>query len=748
MNISQYINAGKITVEGIIAETPVSQTDRKILIINCLRILKDKSYLPVSGKIRLTIPADSIFQYGDFVRFHSTVKKIYRFNNPGSYDYERLLSLRGIYAAGFIEDNSGIVLLRKDAASKMKLKLESFRAYLKEIILNNASSPQREIIGAMTLGSKHEIPLEVRDNFNKTGTSHILAISGLHIGMVAATSFFFFFLLFKLSERMMLRFNIIKLASTAAFMMVLLYAFIAGMGITVTRAAIMAFVFLIALLSGRQKDMYNTLALAGIIILIISPEAIFDVSFQFSFLSVLAIIFIARRFDEIPLKNFPFLPLWSQKVIRYIYWTIIICAAATIGTLPLMMYYFNRVSLISILANMIVVPLLGTLTLAILMLFIVCAFFSAVLAGYFVKIASFFTQTAINIIDKLASVPYSSLNSFQPNLIEIVLFYLSIYLLIKWLDERRRKKTDTDFSIHRLRALKYTLLLVIIFFSADITYHSLKDRFSRDLKVTVIDVGQGNSTLVSLPGGYHMLVDGGGFAESTFDCGKSVLSPFLHHQRINRIDTVVLSHPHPDHMMGLIYMMNNFNVRQLWKSVVPVDTAIFPQWGRAIRINDIKVSTLSNTSPETIINGVIIKILWPPDYSADKLQDLSFDEINDASLVLKITFGKISFLIPGDISAEVEKKLIKSGADLKSDVLVVPHHGSRLSSSPEFIKAVGCRYAIVSAGKFNIFRHPHPSVVQKYKDAGAVVLRTDMDGAITLTTDGNYLHKDTFIKDK
>jgi competence protein ComEC len=245
-----------------------------------------------------------------------------------------------------------------------------------------------------------------------------------------------------------------------------------------------------------------------------------------------------------------------------------------------------------------------------------------------------------------------------------------------------------------------------------------------------------------------MLIDGGGFSDSSFDTGKSVVAPFLYHERISNVDTVVLSHPHPDHLLGLIYIMNNFNVGQLWRSNLPIDLEDYPEWEKAIKLNNIHVSLVSNIFPEKIFNGVRVNVLWPPNYSAQETNNLSYDEVNDSSLVLKITFGKVSFLIPGDISADVERQLIKFGVDLHSDVLVVPHHGSGYSSSAEFIKAVACHYAIVSAGKANVFHHPHPSTLQRYKDAGVNIFRTDRDGAITLTTDGNDLHIDSFIKSR
>jgi competence protein ComEC len=357
-------------------------------------------------------------------------------------------------------------------------------------------------------------------------------------------------------------------------------------------------------------------------------------------------------------------------------------------------------------------------------------------------------QISVNIINKLAAPSWSSFNCITPNIIEITLFYLFIFLVIQFIEARKKRKTKKGFSPRRFLILKYLLITTVVFFAADIIYLSFRDKLSPDLKITVIDVGQGNSTLVRFPGGKNMLIDGGGFSDSSFDTGKSVLAPFLYHERISNVDTVVLSHPHPDHLLGLIYIMNNFNVRQAWRSNLPIDLEDYPGWKKAIKRNNINVSLVSNKFPEKIFNGVRVNVLWPSNYSIYEMNNLSYDEVNDTSLVLKITFGKVSFLIPGDISADVEKQLIESKIDLRSDVLVAPHHGSGYSSSAEFIKAVACRYAIVSAGKANVFRHPHPSTLQRYNDAGVSIFRTDRDGAVTLTTDGNNLRINTFVKQK
>ena len=745
-DIQNFADQDTMAVEGVIVESPVSYIDKDVLIVRCLRVVTDKSYVPATGYVRLAVPTRLNLRYGDFIRFHSSLRVIHNFNNPGAFDYKRFMNLQGIYVSGFINDPSKIILLRKHSSGNIKNTIESFRIYLKKIISENSASPQKSIIEAMTLGNQNEIPAEIRDNFSKTGTSHILSISGLHVGMVAASFFFLIFLLLKSSEYLMLKFNIVKIAAASAFGMVLIYATIAGMGVTVLRATLMAFIFLIALLIGRRKDFYNTLAVAGLLILLISPEALFDISFQLSFISVLAIIYIVPRFGNLLPGKISSLPSGLQSLIRYAYMTVVVSLAATLGTLPLIVFYFDRVSLVTILANLIAVPLLGTLTLALAMFFILSAFFSPVIAGYFVQLASFTTRISVDIINHLAGFSWSSLSLSKPSLMEIVLFYLLIFFAVQWMDDVRKKRNDLHFSSRRFAFINYALILIVVIIGANAAYLTLRDRLSHDLTVTVIDVGQGNSTLVRFPRGENMLIDGGGFSKGSFDVGKGVVAPFLYHQRINHIGTAVLSHPHPDHLLGLIYILNHFNVHEIWQTPLPVNPEIYPEWESAITANHIKTRLLNNTAGEKNINGVRIKILWPPDNLHQSGDKLSHDEENDSSMVMKITYGSVSFLFPGDISSDVENFLVRSGADLKSDVLIIPHHGSKHSSSAEFIRAVGCRYAVVSAGKSNVFRHPHPSVLQRYRQAGVYIFRTDCDGAVTFKTDGHYLRTETFVR--
>lgn len=738
-HIVHHVKQGKQTIEGTVTSTEQTSADRYSMIVRCGRILKNDSSYPVSGLIRLTIPSQLNFQYGDFVRFHTSIKRIHSFHNPGSFDYERYLHRQGIYVTGFIADSAGIVLIRHNTASGIKLRLEKFRSYLKQLIYANAPSPEREILEAMILGNQKAIPADVRDNFAKTGTSHILSISGLHVGLVASAGFFIALILLKSSEYFMLRFNIIKIATATAFLPVAVYALVAGMGTTVLRASLMTLAFLTALLIGKPKDLYNILFFAALVILIFVPEALFDISFQLSFSAVLAIVIILSKLNISTIPIPMSLPAGLHPLIHWIYTFILVSTAATLGTLPIIVYYFNRVSAVTLIANLIAVPLLGMLTLIPAMSFIMTASFSPWLSGLLIKAASFFTGLAVDVINWLASWPWSSFSFIKPNIMEIVLFYIIGFLLLSLKSNPGEKKIRKSETSHPV-LMKTALLIALILMITDVVYLTLKEQYSRDIKMTAIDVGQGSATLFQFPGGVNMLIDGGGFYDSSFDMGKLVIAPFLYAKRIRKIDIVVLTHPHPDHLQGLIYILKNFDVQEVWSTGVKADNDLYRLWEKTISEHKIKMKYLSSQTPSVNLSGALIHFLWPlPPKNREDLET-SEDELNDSSVVMKITYAAESFLVTGDISSFVETRLIESGQNLKSDILLVPHHGSKHSSSPDFIRAVSCRYAIISAGKRNVFRHPHPDVLDRYISAGIHIFRTDKNGAISVETDGKTMN--------
>ncbi len=778
-HIRNFHGSGKMNVEGMICDNPHVSSEKTELLVSASRILVNGRYLPSSGHLLLNIREPDPFHYGDYIRFQSSIRLPHNFGNPGGFDYEKYLRIRGILARAFVNDATGFVVLRRETGNALRTRMERFRDLIRKSIRETAPGTEGKIIQALILGDQKEIPQEIMEKFNRTGTTHIIAISGFNIGIVAVFSVFTIRLLLKCSEYLQLRCNMTRISTLFAILIVILYTFIAGSGISVVRASIMVVLFMIAILINRERDLYNTLALAAFVILVASPHSLFDISFQLSFVAVASLLFLTPRLTAL-LPSPPESPSvtreerlkrHSKKALRAGIIFFLVSLTATLGTLPLILLYFNRLSLVTLAANMIVVPILGILAIPFCLFIVLAVPISTPLADIIIGFSAVLVNISLLLVDALASLPWSSINVSTPTFSEIGAFYLLLISAGFWLDRLNRKE-DTMTPGKTMLLWKIIPVLIILFFIVDGTWIYLKGQHRGRLTLTAVDVGQGNAILVQFPGGKRLLVDGGGFFDDTFDVGKYVVAPFLWKERISRIDTVVLTHPHPDHLQGLLFILENFNVSEVWTNGEVSDTPLYLSFRQIIEKRGIPLRILSDRTPALEVSGVVIRILSPMETSAIPVAIHSFltqeendanpssvlpvtqasakrgarvsDDVNDRSLVMKLTFGSRSFLLPGDISKNTELRIVESTGGLDSDVLFVPHHGGFRSSTVPFLEKVMPQVAVVSCGADNVFHVPHPDVLERFKQIRSHIYRTDRDGAITIETDGEELHIRTF----
>ncbi len=743
-HVSRFCSDRLIGLEGLICENPNRSPDKTDLVLQATRIVQNGLGVPVYGKVLLSVyDVRDMPRSGDCIRVKLKLKRPRNFNNPGGFDYEGYLRLKGILVRSYIDSSSKMVIIRGNGNQPLSSRIEAFRDKVRILIRNHAPPEQGPILQAMVLGEQNEIPKDILAAFNRTGTTHILAISGFNVGIVFLISMFGIQHLLKSSEFLLLRFNSIKIATLLTAVPVILYAFIAGLGMSVIRAALMFLALIVAVVFGKERDLPNTLALAALAMLALYPPALFDVSFQLSFVAVAAILFIVPRFSGPLQSGWNTEPLQKpgvlRKALRLFSIFLLVTAAATLGTIPLTTYYFNTFSLIVVIGNILLIPVMGYAVTLLSMAIILAAPVSTVIAVTLIKISSILIQISVAIAGYLSSLPFASIYVATPTRIELAGYYLLLVTLVLSLDfylkrhgpERSRNAMYWKWSCA-------ASVLIMFFFAAESLYLKLQERRMDRLSVTFIDVGQGNSALVKLPGGATMLIDGGGSYDDRFDMGRNVIAPFLWKEKISTVDRVVLTHPHPDHLNGLIFILEHFSVREVWSNGSETMDESFLKFKGIIREKGMTHRVLNR--PANFHSGpVFIQVLNPEARNSSVLEPDNL--LNDSSLVLTLKYKKVGFLFPGDISSRVENRILKEHHDLRAQVLLAPHHGSRSSRNLSFLKKVRPDMVVFSCGSGNLFRLPSADVLEDCRSIGAAVFRTDLDGAIMIETDGEKIIK-------
>ncbi|MBW1892961.1 MAG: DNA internalization-related competence protein ComEC/Rec2, partial [Deltaproteobacteria bacterium] len=520
----------------------------------------------------------------------------------------------------------------------------------------------------------------------------------------------------------------IKCAALLACVPVILYGIVSGMSPSTQRAVIMVIGFLMTFLFEQKQDTLNTLAVAAFVILVISPTSLFSVSFQLSFAAVFFIVYASLKLIKKDLQDNRTLTKTVRKIVLFF----LVSLFAILGTLPMVAFYFNQISFSGIFSNFLLIPIIGFIVVPTGLLSVVLFPFSISTAEFGIKICGFILEKTIILIQFISDIPFSAFKTITPNFFEITCFYLLLIAFINF-------KKQASNSVHK--KARVAAIVIMSLLAIDIGYWFHQRFLQSNLKITVFDVGQGSAALVEFPGSYRMLIDGGGFSDnSTFDVGEKILAPFLWQNKIRTVDTIVLSHPNCDHLNGLIYIARHFHVKNIWTNNESAESKSYQNFLDVIKSREIQMPAFENIQRSDIISGVGIDILYPPNNFLEKKTIEHWRDSNNNSLVIRLTFGSISFLFPGDIMAEGENELADiSGSWLKSSLLIAPHHGSRTSSTIKLLKFIDPDVVVISSGWKNRYGMPHPVVLKRYKKIGCEIFRTDLQGAISIKTNGNEL---------
>jgi competence protein ComEC len=724
-----------VTIQGTVLEPITYRPELSRLVLQGHRVFSGTKVRTLDEKIRLSVVNHCPeLSPGDQIRFPARLRVFRNFQNPGSFDYAGTMKQKGFACAASLSDGRRIVPMGPGVLPFPHNLAERARKPVRQFLQAHLEPPDDALFRALILGERQGITDEVREPFNQTGLGHVLAVSGLHIGLVAAISFFALKWLLNRSYRLALRWDVRKIAALLTCLSVIAYTALAGFQVSSQRAMIMALAFLASLILGREKDLWSTLALAALVILAVDPHALFSISFQLSFGAVIGILCLTPPILDRILRSRSDIPAQktlARRLISYFLGLVVVSFAATLILMPLSALYFHRLPLVTLAANVTVVPIMGFWVLPLGLL-------SATLLPISVHLASFLLQAASWGLDGMmvltrffAHLPFASVWVVTPNAFEIALLYAILPLALLY---------------GRRRWARIGLLCVVLTIAGDVAYWVHRVRFHQDLRVTYLDVGQGNAALVEFPRGKKMLIDGGGFPWGNFDVGRMVVAPFLWHSKILKVDYLVLSHPHPDHMNGMRFIASAFHPEEFWYNGIHVNTEAFIELLEIIDARGIQRILPRDLWTGRSIQGASLSLFHPEAGAHAPGTFGNPEELNDQSLVLKITYGKTSFLFPGDLERSGEAEVVaRAGGLLRSDVLLSPHHGSRTSSTTAFLDRVRPQVCVVSAGADNFYGFPHSDVLKRLNRIGCGVYRTDQHGAVQCSAGSRGLAIRTFL---
>jgi competence protein ComEC len=735
-HVARLLPAIPVELQGRVVHVAKVSDSRTTLDLEAQALQDETRERHVSGRVRVTAydfaPDVNV---GDIVRLHRLrVRRPISFRNPGAFDYTSYLARQGIYVTASISKPERIKVV-EPAASRLMTRLVDFKAELMEPINRTIPMPASAITQAMVWGAQStNLPADVREAFSASGTAHLMSVSGLHVGFVYAAAFFVLKgwlvpLRFRLLERCTGGPRPSKLAAAGGLVMVIGYAGLVGANVPTMRATLMIATFVLAYLLDRDGDPFNTTALAALLILLLHPSSLFDIGFQLSFAGVLAILSAHQWLyppatEAVDERETPSITVRLRKKVRDF---VIISVCASLGTAPLILYYFQRLPLIAAPANVMVVPI-ASLAVPMTLLASSAVQLWQPVGNMLLSLTGALVTLMYACIQLLAGVPYAAPRLGSVSLPVVGLAYATMLL---------------SPYVRRSRLACWAAVCGFIGVSSGIAWPWIVPEGRGWLQVTFLDVGHGDASVIRFPNGTTMLVDGGGSFRDDVDIGERVVAPFLWHERLHRVDYAVATHPHPDHAKGLRFALRHFGVRQFWDNGAPLRS----HWYGELREEAVARGRYRDIVAEGVtsmmIDGVDLAVLHPTaayqPSAKRRTQPREDPEENNRSLVFKLTYGEVSILLTGDIEQDAEAFLLRTGQDIRATILKAPHHGSRSSSSEPFLRAVSPSVVVFSVPPGSRFGHPDPRVIERYLVLGTRIYRTDRDGAITFKTDGRSL---------
>jgi competence protein ComEC len=800
-----------VELTGVLDQEPEPAPDRVFLRLRVKRLRLGQTEKQASGVVMLSARmaqtdneqdfAALDLHYGATLRLMTRLERSDGFRNPGVSSFTEYLDRQGYDATAVVKSPLLIERLENERVFLPLAWLYEWRHKLQAAINSHFSKETAGVLDAALLGNRYFLSPSTSQRFREGGTFHVLVISGLHITFLGGIVF--------LIARRFTRNRVIQFGLSTIVLWS--YALAVGAEASVVRAALMFTLVVLAPLVSRHASSLNALGGSALALLALRPSDLLDPSFQLTFASVAAIVLLSwpllQKLSSVgawrPTRETPYPPLcapwlrslceslfWSerqwraeleqtnysyrlfktsaagvlerlllQRPLRYAFSTMVVSASVQLVLLPLLIIYFHRLSFASFLLNIVVSLMMAAMTIVAVFALLLTQV-STVIAGPFISLANGLNWLTVHSVDPFARVGIASIRLPEYSswaAIIYALYYLPLASLALFL----WRWQPLRLSNSRKRSMRSSYALVVQFLAvAIIVFHPWSEpRPDGNLHVDFLDVGQGDSALLTFPGGETLLVDGGGrpgpfrqqagaagdeerFERDPRSVGEAVVSEFLWQRGLDHVNYILATHADADHIDGLNDIARNFQVRAALVARMPNGDPEFMRFSETLADQQVPIQIIGG-GDQLRIGNVILTVLWPPSESSRDLPSQ-----NNDSIVLKVLFGERSFLLTGDIEARAEQALISFANRLRADVVKVAHHGSKTSSSAEFIAAAQPRYAVISVGQTSIFGHPNPEVVKRWEAAGVQVLRTGNSGTITFVTNGKDLRLETFVTQK
>ncbi len=709
--LSAYNDLGeRVTVEGVIVNDPEAHAGRlRLRVAADLLVRPDGTAEPVRGTLVTRVPLYPAFRYGDRIRLTGLLETPPSFD---TFDYRTYLARQGIFSqmrrarAERLSGGHGSPLYR--ALYALRRRAARTNALL-------LPEPHAALLNGILLGIEGGIPDEVMERFNITGTTHILVISGFNISILAG-------LFLALGRRALGRRGAAAFALGAVF----LYTLLVGADAAVTRAAIMGGLYVLARQWGLSTLALNSLAAAAVAMTLLRPATLYDMGFQLSALATLALILFVPDLTAWAEARLPVRGPFRRRLLDLLNEALIVTLAAQILTTPLIVYAFGRLSLVSLLTNVLILPVQawimlggGLATLAGLVWLPLGRLLAWVpWAGLTWTLAA---------VEWTANLPYAQVRVPSPGIGGLLAFYAAVggaWWLARRPELRAKVWAWARSGRTRLEALGWAVALV----AAAIPWLLVAYRPDGRLHLVLLDVGQGDAILLRTPDGKQVLVDGGPDPQVLLTRVGRFMPPWD-----RTLDLIVLTHPDADHLGGLPELLTRYRTELILDPGLPPTTALSRTWDQVRNGGGTRLVRATRGQVVDLGHGVRLDVLWPPPGTTGDPEE------NNSSVVLRVRYGRFCALLTGDIEAEAERRLVTAGRLGPCAVLKVAHHGSATSTTPALLEALRPSVALISVGAQNPFGHPDETVLERLRAAGVRVYRTDTQGTVELISDGTRL---------